>query len=87
LSATSHGAADVRKVADEAMNHLKMLGQKTIVFLDEIHRFKRDQQDILLPHVERGTITLIGATTENPRYEISRNCRVHPFKHLLMAPN
>ncbi|KAI9280941.1 DNA polymerase III, clamp loader complex, gamma/delta/delta subunit [Umbelopsis sp. AD052] len=67
LSATSHGAADVRKVADEAMNHLKMLGQKTIVFLDEIHRFKRDQQDILLPHVERGTITLIGATTENPR--------------------
>jgi putative ATPase len=68
LSATSHGAADVRKAADEAKNHLTMFGQKTIVFLDEIHRFKRDQQDLLLPHVERGTITLIGATTENPRY-------------------
>jgi putative ATPase len=67
LSATSHGAADVRKAADEAKNHLTMFGQKTIVFLDEIHRFKRDQQDILLPHVEKGTITLIGATTENPR--------------------
>ena len=87
LSATSHGAADVRKVADEAMNQLKLMGKKTIVFLDEIHRFKRDQQDILLPHVERGTITLIGATTENPRYEILKICRAHPFKHLLILPN
>jgi putative ATPase len=67
LSGTAHGAADVRKTAEEAKNHLAMFGQKTIVFLDEIHRFKRDQQDLLLPHVERGTITLIGATTENPR--------------------
>ncbi|KAJ2963661.1 hypothetical protein NQZ79_g1390 [Umbelopsis isabellina] len=69
LSATSHGAADVRKAAEEAKNHLTMFGQKTIVFLDEIHRFKRDQQDLLLPHVEKGTITLIGATTENPSEE------------------
>ncbi|KAI8576993.1 hypothetical protein K450DRAFT_253848 [Umbelopsis ramanniana AG] len=86
LSATSHGAADVRKVADEAMNHLKMLGQKTIVFLDEIHRFKRDQQDILLPHVERGTITLIGATTENPSFKLNSallsRCRVFVLNRL-----
>lgn len=87
LSATSHGAADVRKVADEAMNQLKLLGKKTIVFLDEIHRFKRDQQDILLPHVERGTITLIGATTENPRYEILRICRAHAFKQAPSDPS
>ncbi|KAH8548947.1 ATPase WRNIP1 [Umbelopsis sp. PMI_123] len=86
LSATSHGAADVRKVAEEAMNHLKMLGQKTIVFLDEIHRFKRDQQDILLPHVERGTITLIGATTENPSFKLNSallsRCRVFVLNRL-----
>ncbi|CAO3674038.1 unnamed protein product [Umbelopsis ramanniana] len=86
LSATSHGAADVRRVADEAMNQLKLLGKKTIVFLDEIHRFKRDQQDILLPHVERGTITLIGATTENPSFKLNSallsRCRVFVLNRL-----
>ncbi|KAM3588646.1 DNA-dependent ATPase mgs1 [Umbelopsis sp. WA50703] len=86
LSATSHGAADVRKAADEAKNHLTMFGQKTIVFLDEIHRFKRDQQDILLPHVEKGTITLIGATTENPSFKLNSallsRCRVFVLNRL-----
>ena len=67
LSATSHGAADVRKAFDEAKRLLSLSGQKTIVFIDEIHRFTKSQQDLFLPYVESGTIHLIGATTENPR--------------------
>lgn len=68
LSATSHGAADVRKAFDDAKGHLVLTGQKTIVFIDEIHRFTKAQQDLFLPYVESGTIHLVGATTENPRY-------------------
>ncbi|PHZ09325.1 P-loop containing nucleoside triphosphate hydrolase protein [Rhizopus microsporus ATCC 52813] len=67
LSATSHGAADVKKAFDEAKGHLFLTGQKTIIFIDEIHRFTKAQQDLFLPYVEHGTICLIGATTENPR--------------------
>jgi putative ATPase len=67
LSATNHGASDVRKAFDEAKGHLSLTGQKTIVFIDEIHRFTKAQQDLFLPYVEHGTINLIGATTENPR--------------------
>lgn len=69
LSATSHGAADVKKAFDDARGHLSLTGQKTIIFIDEIHRFTKAQQDLFLPYVEQGTIHLIGATTENPRYK------------------
>lgn len=68
LSATSHGSADVKKAFEEAKGTLALTGQKTIVFIDEIHRFTKVQQDLFLPYVEQGTIHLIGATTENPRY-------------------
>lgn len=68
LSATSHGTADVKKAFDDAKGHLMLTGQKTFVFIDEIHRFTKTQQDLFLPYVEHGTIHLIGATTENPRW-------------------
>ncbi len=70
LSAVSAGVKEVRKVAEEAGAH-SLLKNKTVLFLDEIHRFNRAQQDALLPYVENGTITLIGATTENPSFEIN----------------
>jgi len=66
LSAVSAGKADVRKVIESA----KLYSGKTILFLDEIHRFNKAQQDFLLPYVEIGTITLIGATTQNPSFEV-----------------
>ena len=69
LSAVTAGVKDVREVADRAAR-MGASGQRTVLFLDEIHRFNRAQQDALLPHVERGTLTLIGATTENPSFEI-----------------
>lgn len=67
LSATSHGTADVKKAFEEAKGHLMLTGQKTFIFMDEIHRFTKAQQDLFLPYVEHGVINLIGATTENPR--------------------
>ncbi|KAI8090463.1 DNA polymerase III, clamp loader complex, gamma/delta/delta subunit [Thamnidium elegans] len=70
LSATSHGSADVKKAFEEAKGTLALTGQKTIVFIDEIHRFTKVQQDLFLPYVEHGTINLIGATTENPRCKV-----------------
>lgn len=69
LSAVSAGKADVRRVVEHAAADQR-LGQQTIFFLDEIHRFNKAQQDFLLPYVENGTITLIGATTENPSFEV-----------------
>jgi putative ATPase len=69
LSAVTSGKADVTKVIEDARVNQR-LGQKTILFVDEIHRFNKAQQDAFLPHVESGTITLIGATTENPSFEI-----------------
>ncbi len=68
LSAVSSGVADVRKVIAEAAERQKITGRRTILFIDELHRFNRGQQDALLPHVEAGTVTLIGATTENPSF-------------------
>lgn len=68
MSAVSSGKADVKKVVLEAQNPL--IDQKTILFLDEIHRFNKAQQDFLLPYVENGTIILIGATTENPSFTV-----------------
>jgi replication-associated recombination protein RarA len=58
LSATSNGVGDVKKVFDEAANELRLTGGRTIIFMDEIHRFTKAQQDIFLPFVEKGTITL-----------------------------
>lgn len=69
-SAVSTTLADVRKIVTEAKERKKAYGEKTIFFLDEIHRFNKAQQDAFLPHVEDGTIILIGATTENPSFEV-----------------
>jgi putative ATPase len=62
---------DVRLILDDAVRRLGDDGRKTILFLDEIHRFNRAQQDVLLRDVERGAITLIGATTENPFFAVN----------------
>jgi len=71
VSAVSAGVADLRKIIDEARRRRSAQGQKTILFIDEIHRFNKAQQDAILPYVEDGTITLIGATTENPSFEVT----------------
>ncbi|HLK54968.1 MAG TPA: replication-associated recombination protein A [Chthonomonadaceae bacterium] len=70
-SAVTSGVADIRKVIEQAKERKKKLGQKTILFIDEIHRWNKSQQDALLPHVEDGTVVLIGATTENPYFEVN----------------
>ena len=69
-SAVTARLEDVRKVVAQAKERLSAFGQRTILFIDEIHRFNKAQQDAFLPHVETGTITLIGATTENPSFEV-----------------
>lgn len=69
LSAVTVGVAEVRKLVEEA-RRLREAGRRTVVLLDEIHRFNKAQQDALLPHVEEGLLTLVGATTENPYFEI-----------------
>src|ERR1700687_5227373 len=69
MSAVTAGVADLRKVVAEARIH-RRAGLRTILFIDEIHRFNKAQQDAILPHVEDGTVTLIGATTENPSFEV-----------------
>jgi len=71
LSAVSAGVSDLRRVVQEAKDRLGMFQQRTIVFIDEIHRFNKSQQDAILPYVEDGTIILIGATTENPSFEVN----------------
>jgi len=70
LSATLAGKADLRVVLDEAIERRKLHNKRTILFVDEVHRWNKAQQDALLPHVENGTFTLIGATTENPYFEV-----------------
>lgn len=75
LSAVSAGVKDVREVIERASERLGQFGRGTIVFIDEIHRFSTSQQDALLPSVESGVITLIGATTENPYFEINAPLR------------
>jgi len=70
LSAVSAGVADLRKVVEEAKKLRQFSKQRTILFIDEIHRFNKAQQDAVLPHVEHGVVTLIGATTENPSFEV-----------------
>ncbi|KIM30721.1 hypothetical protein M408DRAFT_66262 [Serendipita vermifera MAFF 305830] len=86
LSATSSGIADVKKIFDEAKRTLKLTGKRTILFMDEIQRFNKAQQDIFLPYVENGWITLIGATTENPSFKLTSallsRCRVFVLERL-----
>ncbi len=71
FSAVLSGVKDIRAVIEEAKQQLKYYGKRTILFVDEIHRFNKAQQDAFLHHVEDGTITLIGATTENPSFEVN----------------
>jgi putative ATPase len=71
LSAVMSGVVEVRATIAEAQERLNLHGTRSILFLDEIHRFNKAQQDALLPHVEDGTVTLIGATTENPYFEVN----------------
>lgn len=86
LSAVSAGVADIKKVVKLARDRIKARETGTILFLDEIHRFNKAQQDALLHHVEDGTITLIGATTENPSFEVNAallsRCKVELLRHL-----
>ena len=85
FSAVTAGIKEIKKVMEEADNN-KKLGIKTIVFVDEIHRFNKAQQDAFLPFVEKGSIVLIGATTENPSFEVNNallsRCRVFVLKAL-----
>ena len=86
VSAVSASVADLRRIIEEAKGRRQMNMQRTILFIDEIHRFNKTQQDAVLPYVEDGTITLIGATTENPSFEVTSpllsRCRVIPLKPL-----
>ena len=86
VSAVTSGVADLRRIAGEASDRLGMHGQRTILFVDEIHRFNKAQQDVILPHVENGTLILIGATTENPSFEVVSpllsRCRVFTLNPL-----
>lgn len=83
LDASNTGAGELRKVLQEARERLKFYNKRTVLFIDEIHRFNKTQQDILLPPVERGVVILIGATTENPYFEVNApllsRTRVFPF--------
>ena len=72
LNAAACGKKEMEEVVAKAKDNLGMYGRKTILFIDEIHRFNKAQQDYLLPYVEDGTVTLIGATTENPYFEVNR---------------
>ena len=70
VSAVGSGVAELRQITGEAQERLGMHGQRTVLFIDEIHRFNKAQQDVILPQVENGTVVLIGATTENPSFEV-----------------
>jgi putative ATPase len=70
VSAVTSGVADLRKAVEQARERRRLTGRATILFIDELHRFSRSQQDVILPHVEDGTVTLIGATTENPSFYV-----------------
>ena len=86
ISAVTAGVADLRRIVSEARDRLGMHQEKTILFVDEIHRFNKSQQDVILPHVEDGTVTFIGATTENPSFEVNApllsRCRVFALQNL-----
>ena len=86
MSAVLSGVKDIREVVARAQERWAQRRQRTLLFVDEIHRFNKAQQDALLPHVERGTLTLVGATTENPSFEVNSallsRCRVFTLRPL-----
>ena len=86
ISAVTSGVADLRRIVTEARDRQGMYQRRTILFVDEIHRFNKAQQDVILPHVEDGTVTFIGATTENPSFEVNApllsRCRVFTLQAL-----
>ena len=86
ISAVTSGVADLRRIVAEARETQAMHQQRTVLFVDEIHRFNKAQQDVILPHVEDGTVTFIGATTENPSFEVISpllsRCRVFTLEPL-----
>ncbi|WP_395139358.1 AAA family ATPase, partial [Armatimonas sp.] len=86
FSAVTGGVAEVRKLIEAARERHKAYGQRTLLFVDEIHRFNKAQQDAFLPHVEDGTVILIGATTENPYFSVNApllsRARLYPFQAL-----
>src|SRR6185436_13216266 len=85
-SAVNAGRAEVRAVLERARHRLQTSGERTIFFLDEIHRFNKAQQDTLLPAVEDGTVVLVAATTENPYFEVNSallsRCRIYELRSL-----
>ncbi len=92
LNAVTSGLADLRKLFDEAQENKRLYRQSTILFLDEIHHFNKNQQDALLPHLEQGTILLIGSTTQNPFFALntallsrSRVCEFRPLEEKDLA--
>jgi putative ATPase len=86
FSAVTSGIKEIRQVIEGARKSLKVEGRRTILFIDELHRFNKAQQDAFLPHVEHGTILLLGATTENPSFEVNSallsRCRVYVLERL-----
>ena len=72
MNAVLAGVKQLREAIDEALERRQLYGQRTTLFVDEVHRWNKAQQDALLPHVENGTIILIGATTENPYFEVNK---------------
>ena len=86
LSAVMAGVKDIRSAVAEAEQHRHMRNRGTVLFLDEVHRFNKSQQDAFLPYVEDGTLTFIGATTENPSFELNNallsRARVYVLKSL-----
>jgi len=89
ISAVTSGVADLRRIVAESRDRQAMHQRPTILFVDEIHRFNKSQQDVILPYVEDGTVTLIGATTENPSFEVNApllsRCRVFTLQALTQA--
>ncbi|WP_270179404.1 AAA family ATPase [Alkalihalobacillus sp. CinArs1] len=86
LNAVTSGVSDIRRLSTEAKERVKLDDKRTVLFIDEIHRFNKSQQDALLPYVEDGTVVLIGATTESPMFEINpallSRSRLFRFEHL-----
>ena len=86
ISAVLSGVKDIREKVTEASERLKQSGQRSVLFVDEVHRFNKSQQDAFLPHIEDGTLFFVGATTENPSFELNNallsRVRVYVLKHL-----
>ena len=77
ISAVLAGVKDIREKVAEARDRLNTTGQRSVLFVDEVHRFNKSQQDAFLPHIEDGTLFFVGATTENPSFELNNALRAH----------